>query len=149
MTHHAPIGGSAFSRPVARGLLRAQSISSSVAIGASLAMVGALKLGASPIIQWTCIALSLLSSFAALAIYAARRFLSGTVVPNQLLDLPGQSRPLPESRTTVAMATILLISAALAALQVHAWLAVLPLLVLGFIAWIWLIIVAWRTRNQG
>jgi hypothetical protein len=143
-----PMADSDPARPADRNLVRAQSIASAVALVATLSMVGALKLDASAIIQWTSIALSLLSSFAAIAIYAVRRFLSRTVVPNQLLDLPGQPRRLPESRITVAMVLILVISTALVALRLHVWLAVLPLLALGIIAWVWLIIVAWRTRNQ-
>jgi hypothetical protein len=145
---HAPMADSDPARPSDRSLVRAQSIASAVALGAALSMVGALKLGPSAIIQWTSIALSLLWSFAAIAIYAVRRYLSRTVAPNQLLDLPGQPRPLPESRLTVAMVLILVMSTALVALRLHVWLAVLPLLALGIIAWIWLIIVAWRTRNQ-
>jgi hypothetical protein len=148
VNQQAPMADSDPARPADRSLVRAQSIASAVALGATLSMVGALKLGASAIIQWTSIALSLLSSFAAIAIYAVRRFLSRTVAPNQLLDLPAQPRPLPESRITVAMVLILVMSTALVALRLHVWLAVLPVLALGIIAWVWLIIVAWRTRNQ-
>ena len=149
MNHHAPMADFGPSTPADRILVRAQSIASAAALAAILPMVLALKLGAPDIIQWSGIILSLLSSLSAIAIYAVRRFWHRTVVPNQLLALPGQRKGLPESRITVAMVSILVITAALVALRLHAWLAVLPLFTLAIIAWVWLIIVGWRTRNQG